>query len=266
MPIPAPTRREFLRSAALASLPFSRLGAARRKLPNIVVILADDLGYGDVGVYNPESKIPTPNLDRMAAEGVRFTDAHTPCGVCSPTRYGLLTGRYPWRTELKSQVLWPWDKPLIEKDRLTLPRMLKRAGLPRRRASASGTSAGTGPTTDGSKVNARLQSATRSARSAIEFAKKVVFDEPVGKVPRRAASTTTLASTCRTSRPMRSSRTTACWRSPPRKSRRRCSAGRERWRRAGGWSPCSRKSRKRAVRDIEESARRGTRHISSTSR
>ena len=68
--------------------------------PNVLVILADDLGYGDVGVYNPESKIPTPNLDELAADGMRFTDAHAPDGVCSPTRYGLLTGRYAWRTWL----------------------------------------------------------------------------------------------------------------------------------------------------------------------
>ncbi|MEZ4700919.1 MAG: sulfatase-like hydrolase/transferase [Rhodothermales bacterium] len=69
--------------------------------PNIVLILADDLGYGDPGVYNPASKIPTPNIDRLAAEGIRFTDAHSPSAVCTPTRYGILTGRYSWRSCLK---------------------------------------------------------------------------------------------------------------------------------------------------------------------
>jgi len=96
--------------------------------PNIVWIMADDMGYGDLACFNPESKIPTPNLDGLAREGIRFTDAHSPSAVCSPTRYGILTGRYCWRTRLKKSVLWPWDPPLIEKGRLTLPRMLKDAG------------------------------------------------------------------------------------------------------------------------------------------
>ena len=79
------------------------------KKPNIVIILADDLGYGDPQVYNAESKIPTPNIDYLAEVGMRFTDAHTPSSVCTPTRYGLLTGRYAWRTDLKKSVLWMWD-------------------------------------------------------------------------------------------------------------------------------------------------------------
>ena len=95
------------------------------KDPNIIIILADDLGYGDPQVYNSESRIPTPNIDQLAREGMRFTNAHTPSSVCSPTRYGLLTGRYAWRTDLKKSVLWAWDKPLIAADRLTLPKMLK---------------------------------------------------------------------------------------------------------------------------------------------
>lgn len=96
--------------------------------PNIVVILADDLGYGDVGAYNPESKIPTPHLDRLAAEGIRFTDAHSPDGVCTPTRYGLLTGRYAWRTRLKQGVLNGSSPPLIEAGRPTLASMLEQQG------------------------------------------------------------------------------------------------------------------------------------------
>ncbi len=96
--------------------------------PNIVIVLADDLGFGDPGCYNHESKIPTPHIDRLASEGLRFTDAHTPSSVCTPTRYGLLTGRYCWRTSLKRSVLWPWDPPLIEKGRLTLATMLGRRG------------------------------------------------------------------------------------------------------------------------------------------
>jgi arylsulfatase A-like enzyme len=96
--------------------------------PNIVFILADDLGYGDVGCYNPESKIATPNLDRLAAEGMRFTDAHSPSGVCTPTRYALLTGRYAWRTRLQRNVIGPFAPPLIAEDRLTVAQLLRDQG------------------------------------------------------------------------------------------------------------------------------------------
>ncbi len=96
--------------------------------PNIVIILADDLGYGDVRSYNSQSKIPTPRLDALAQQGTRFTDAHSPSAVCTPTRYALLTGRYPWRSSLKAGVLRPYDPPLIEASRLTLPAMLKQRG------------------------------------------------------------------------------------------------------------------------------------------
>ncbi|MCB9872858.1 MAG: arylsulfatase [Planctomycetaceae bacterium] len=96
--------------------------------PNIVLILADDLGYGDVSCYNSESKIATPHVDRLAAEGMRFTDAHTPSAVCTPTRYGILTGRYCWRTRLKYRVLDGFDPPLIEEDQLTVPGLLKQHG------------------------------------------------------------------------------------------------------------------------------------------
>lgn len=96
--------------------------------PNIVIILADDLGYGDLSCYNPDGKIATPNLDRLAREGVRFTDAHANCAQCSPTRYGLLTGRYAWRTRLKTGVLPHFARPLIGKRRMTVASLLKRHG------------------------------------------------------------------------------------------------------------------------------------------
>jgi arylsulfatase A len=112
----------------LASVSLCTSALAAESLPNIVVILADDLGYGDVSCYNPESKIPTPNMDRLAAEGMRFTDAHTPSAVCTPTRYGLLTGRYCWRTRLKYRVLDGFDPPLIEPGQVTVPSLLKRHG------------------------------------------------------------------------------------------------------------------------------------------
>ncbi len=96
--------------------------------PNVVVILADDLGWGDLRAYNPDSRIPTPHLDRLARESLRFTDAHSPSGVCTPTRYGLMSGRYAWRTRLKSGVLWGWSPPLLEPDRLNLATLFKRHG------------------------------------------------------------------------------------------------------------------------------------------
>lgn len=96
--------------------------------PNIVVILADDMGYGDVQTLNPASRIPTPHLNALAAGGMRFTDAHTPSAVCTPTRYGLVCGRYCWRTRLKSGVLNGYGSPLIEDQRITIAEFLKDAG------------------------------------------------------------------------------------------------------------------------------------------
>jgi arylsulfatase A-like enzyme len=98
------------------------------KDPNIVIILADDMGYGDVQVLNSKSRIPTPNLNRMAEEGITFTDAHTPSAVCTPTRYGLLTGRYCWRSRLKRGVQNGYGSPLIETDRPTVATLLRGAG------------------------------------------------------------------------------------------------------------------------------------------
>jgi len=102
--------------------------AADPTKPNIIFILADDLGYGDVQCNYPKGKIPTPNIDRLGAQGMRFTDAHAPTAVCTPTRYAILTGQYAWRSRLKTGVLWQWDKPLIDEGRLTLPAMLKTQG------------------------------------------------------------------------------------------------------------------------------------------
>ena len=98
------------------------------KNPNIIFIMADDMGYGDVGCYNDKSKIPTPNMDRLAKEGIRFTDAHTPSAVCSPTRYGVLTGRYCWRTWLKKYALVGYSPTLLEPGRMTVASLLKERG------------------------------------------------------------------------------------------------------------------------------------------
>jgi arylsulfatase A len=96
--------------------------------PNIVIVLTDDLGYGDVSFLNAESKVKTPHMDALAKTGVWGTDAHAPSTVCSPSRYSLLTGRYAWRGTLRAGRLNPWKESAIEKDRVTLPKMLKEEG------------------------------------------------------------------------------------------------------------------------------------------
>ncbi len=97
-------------------------------LPNIVYILADDLGYGDVSANNPASKIQTTNIDAIARAGMRFTDAHSPSSVCTPTRYGILTGRYCWRSRLPRGVLRGYGRALIKKDRMTVASLLQSKG------------------------------------------------------------------------------------------------------------------------------------------
>ena len=96
--------------------------------PNIVIIYTDDQGYGDVAALNPEAKFATPNMDRIAKEGIAFTNGHSADSICTPSRYSLLTGRYPWRTQMKTNVLGAEAKCLIDDDRLTLPKMLQAKG------------------------------------------------------------------------------------------------------------------------------------------
>lgn len=111
---------------AILALPLVAGGAEAK--PNVILILADDLGWGDPGCYQAESKIKTPAIDALARQGMRFTDAHTPSGVCTPTRYGLLTGRYCWRSKLKKGVLDGYSPALLEPGRLTLASLLKEQG------------------------------------------------------------------------------------------------------------------------------------------
>jgi arylsulfatase A-like enzyme len=99
-----------------------------QKRPNIIYILADDLGIGDVSCYNPKGKIMTPNIDKLAQEGVRFTDAHTTSSICTPTRYSIMTGRYNWRTIMKRGVLHGYDSPLIDPKRETVASFMKKQG------------------------------------------------------------------------------------------------------------------------------------------
>ena len=117
----------------IASLLLAGLVAAANSTttdkPNIVYILCDDLGYGDVQCLNPQrGKIATPHADRLAAGGMIFTEAHSSSSVCTPTRYGILTGRYNWRTRLQAHVLGGFSLPLIAADRLTVPKLLKQHG------------------------------------------------------------------------------------------------------------------------------------------
>ena len=108
---------------AIGFLFIAFVASAKDRPPNIVIILADDMGYGDARCYNPKSKNPTHNIDRLAREGMRFTDAHSPASFCVPTRYGLLTGRYPHRIKLD----WR-SRALIEKGRATVPSALREKG------------------------------------------------------------------------------------------------------------------------------------------
>jgi len=128
-------RRHFLKglgAAALAlTVPACRTLSqpqANKRGPNIVFILADDMGYGDVQALNRESRVPTPNLNKLANEGVVFTDAHSGSAVCTPTRYGVVTGRYCWRSRLKSGVLGGYSPHLIDPDRLTVADVMKQSG------------------------------------------------------------------------------------------------------------------------------------------
>ncbi|UQZ82274.1 Arylsulfatase [Paenibacillus konkukensis] len=102
--------------------------AAGKDKPNIVYILADDMGYGDVSCLNEHSKLHTAHLDGMAAAGMRFTDGHSSSAVCTPSRYSILTGRYNWRSSLKQGVMNGYSKPLIEEGRMTVASLLKEAG------------------------------------------------------------------------------------------------------------------------------------------
>lgn len=132
-PLPSHSRRSVVKSLAMgAAATLTRNAFARplqnQKRPNIIYILADDLGWGDLDCYNKLSAVPTPNANRFAQQGLRFTDMHAPSAVCTPSRYGILTGRYCWRGALKKGVLWGYSPNLIEPGRLTVPGMLQKCG------------------------------------------------------------------------------------------------------------------------------------------
>ncbi len=126
-------RRDFLKTTGFGAFGLftifsTNLLAKKRSLPNIVYILADDMGYGDVEALNKNCKIPTPHLNKLAQNGMIFTDAHSSSAVCTPTRYGVLTGRYNWRSRLKSGVLAGYSPALIDENRITVASFLKDQG------------------------------------------------------------------------------------------------------------------------------------------
>lgn len=120
--------RSIIFLVLLSAVLFSCTKEEKTSRPNIIYILADDLGYGDVSYFNENSKIQTPNMDQLASDGVSFTNAHTSSSVCTPTRYGILTGRYNWRTKLKKGVLSGYSKSLIKKENTTVANLLKDNG------------------------------------------------------------------------------------------------------------------------------------------
>lgn len=132
------TRRDFLKTIGIVPLCaniFERPEIIEKPVdksisprPNVVFIMADDMGWGDVEAYNSESLIPTPNIDRIAKEGIRFTDAHSCSALCSPTRYGILTGRFYWRTHKKHSLVMPYDPPVIPQERFTWAQLMRRGG------------------------------------------------------------------------------------------------------------------------------------------
>jgi arylsulfatase A-like enzyme len=132
-------RRRFLKASGFVAaalgitgctgeLAFLSSKKSRPSRPNIVFILADDMGIDSVSALNSKSGIETPYLNKLMSEGMTFTDAHSGSAVCSPTRYGVLTGRYSWRTRMKQGIVGQWQRPLIDKDRLTVGKMLQQCG------------------------------------------------------------------------------------------------------------------------------------------
>lgn len=112
--------------AILPILILTKCSKAEPSLPNIIIIYADDMGYGDLNCQNPNSKIPTLNLDKLASEGMRFTDAHSSSGICSPSRFALLTGSYHWRRQ--HDIVGAFGKPFFKDTDVTIPQILKTKG------------------------------------------------------------------------------------------------------------------------------------------
>jgi arylsulfatase A len=116
----------MMKKLLLLMLSFLGLGGLAAEKPNIIIIYADDMGHGDISVMNPDSKIPTPHLDKLATTALRFDDGHSSSGICTPSRYALLTGNYHWRR--MHGIVNSFGASVFEKNEMTLPRMLKQQG------------------------------------------------------------------------------------------------------------------------------------------
>jgi len=156
--------------------------SAAPERPNVVVFLSDDMGYGDPQCLNPQSKIPTPHIDRLAREGMVFTDAHSSSSICTPSRYGLLTGRYCWRSKLPTGITWYWDPPLIARDRLTMGKMFQAHGY----ATACVGKWHLGwdwPLTDDGYISDRFDGVLLPAAKRSEFGKMIDYTRPIKDGP-----------------------------------------------------------------------------------
>ena len=145
-----------------------------KKKPNIIIIYADDLGYGDVSCYNKDSKITTPNIDALAKQGIQFMDAHAASTICSPSRYGILTGSYSWRTNRKSGNPKPGEQPWIDRGRTTIASMLKDNGY---------NTAAIGKWGLGADWNSAAKSSRKGldiSADAIDYSKPVFAGKPIG--------------------------------------------------------------------------------------
>jgi len=152
------------------------------KKPNIVYILCDDMGYGDMESNNPDCKIPTPNLNKLAQQGMRFTNAHAGTSVCTPSRYNILTGRYTWRSHLKNGIVWEWDGALIEPERMTVASLLRDHGYTTK--CIGKWHLGLDWTTrDGSHPNETLPFGEGEGRRRQEFEKNIDWEGRIGGGP-----------------------------------------------------------------------------------
>ena len=150
--------------------------------PNIVYILADDLGYGDIACNAADCRIATPHIDALAERGMRFTDAHATSAICSPSRYSILTGRYAWKTQLKRSVLWAWDAPLIEPGQPTVPRLLRDHGY--RTACIGKWHLGWDwATKDGTKPNDTLPYGVWCDSERAAYEDNIDYERPIGGGP-----------------------------------------------------------------------------------
>ena len=169
----------LLLAAIFIALPVAAVAAEK---PNFVIVFADDMGYGDPRVYNARSRIPTPAIDELALNDMRFNDAHTASSVCTPSRYGLLTGRYPWRSRLPVGITQSWGLPVIADDRATLGKLLQQQGY-RTAAIGKWHLGWDWPLEDGRYVSDELDTINPAADARESFGERVDFSRPIRSGP-----------------------------------------------------------------------------------